>query len=147
MLIPVKYQAYGINVTEIIPKSSWHTHLKHYKPYMFILQKLKKPQNGLCTNLFFDSEIILIFGGLFLYILSRLLKLKLNWLRVITTDFTRQKHRTRRENPNSSKLSWKARKKPPKANTKNRPFFMHNIKGYDLSHTLFKIVITRTSWI
>ena len=89
ILIPVKYQPYGNNVEEIIPNISWHTHLKHSKPYIFILQKLKKPQDYFFTHLLFASEIILIFGGIFLHWVSRLLKIKLSWIRVPTTDFAR----------------------------------------------------------
>ena len=74
------------------------------------------------THIFFDSTIILIFEGLFLHRLSRILKVNLNWLRVPTTDFARQKFRTRRDNKSSSNPSWKARKKTSKEHTKNRPF-------------------------
>ena len=123
IISPVKYQLDGRNVTEIILKISCHTHLKHSEPCMFILKKLKKPPDGLFTNIFFASAIILIFGGLFLHRLSRLLKFNLNWIRVPKTDFERQKCRTRRDNPNSSNPIWKARKKPHKGHTKNRPFF------------------------
>ena len=90
---------------------------------MFILQKLKKPPDRFFTHLFFASAIILIFGGLFLHRLSRLLKFNLNWIRVPKTDFARQKFRNRRDNQNSSNPIWKVRKKPPKGHTKNRPFF------------------------
>ena len=62
----LKARSDGRNMTEIIPKRSWHTHLKHDKPYMFILQKVKNPPDGFFTNLFFASAIILIFCGLFL---------------------------------------------------------------------------------
>ena len=101
ILSPVKYQLYGSNVTEIILKISCHIHLKHSKPYMFVLPKLKNPPDGFFTHLFFVSEIILIFGGLFLHRLSRLLKVNINCIMVPTTDFARQKCRTRRDNQNS----------------------------------------------
>ena len=42
-------------------------------------------------------------------------------MRVTTTDFARQKCRTRRDNPKPDKPSWKARNKPPKGHTKNIP--------------------------
>ena len=103
--------------------SSWHTHIKHSKPYMLILQKFKKPPVVFCTHLFFASETILIFGGVFLHMLSRILRSKLNWLRVPKNELLRQKCRTRSDNPNSSKLIWRAKKKPPKGHTKNKPFF------------------------
>ena len=64
ILIPVKAKPDGINVTEILLKSSWKTHLKHSKPYILILQKVKNPSDGFCTYLFFLLEIILIFGDL-----------------------------------------------------------------------------------
>ena len=38
---PVKDQLYGGHFKEILLKSSWHTHLQQYTPYIFILQKLK----------------------------------------------------------------------------------------------------------
>ena len=84
---------------------------------------MNKPPYGFCAHLFFVSTIILIFGGLFLHRLYRLLKVKINCLRVSTTEFDRKKFRTRRYNPNPINLSWKARKNPPKGKTKNRPFF------------------------
>ena len=99
---------------------------------------MKNPPDEFCTHLFFASAIILIFGGLFLHILSRLIKFNTNCLRVPTTDFARQKYTTRRDNPNSSKLSWKVIKKPPKGHTKKIPFFMNNFNGSDRLHTLFK---------
>ena len=123
ILSTVKFQPDGINVTEILLKSSWHTHLKYSKPYIFILQKLKNPPYGFCTPLFFASAIILIFGGLLLHRLSRILKFKINWLRVPITDYARKKFRTRRDNPNPSKLSWKKRKKPPKGHIKRDLLF------------------------
>ena len=55
ILIPVKYQPDGSNVREIIFKISWHEHIKHSKPYTFILQKVNKPPDGFCTHLFFAS--------------------------------------------------------------------------------------------
>ena len=61
ILNPVKYQLDVRNVTEILLNISCHTHLKHSKPYMFILQKLKKPTDGSVTHLFFASAIILVF--------------------------------------------------------------------------------------
>ena len=36
ILSTVKYQTYGINIREIILKSSWHTHLKNSRSYTFI---------------------------------------------------------------------------------------------------------------
>ena len=36
ILSPVKAQTDGINVTKYLPKRSWHIHLKHSKPYIFI---------------------------------------------------------------------------------------------------------------
>ena len=52
---------------------------------------MKKPSNGFFTHLFFASEIIIIFGGLLLHIPLRILKVKLNCIRVPTTDFARKK--------------------------------------------------------
>ena len=48
-----KYLKSRSNVTEIILKRSWHTQLKHFKPYMLILQKVKKPQ-----DVFFKSSLL-----------------------------------------------------------------------------------------
>ena len=47
--------------------------------------RVKKPPYGFCTHLFLASTIILISGGLFLHMISRILKLKLKWIRVPTT--------------------------------------------------------------
>ena len=96
ILSPVKAQPDGSNVTEILIKISWDTHLKHSKPYIFILQTVKKPPYGFCTRLFFASSTILRFCGLFLHRIYRLLKVKLGCLRVSTTDFSIKQCGTRR---------------------------------------------------
>ena len=123
ILSPVKAEPDGKSFIEVLLKSSWHRHLKHSKPYTFIKKRLKKPPNGLCNLLLFASAKILIFGGLFIHRISRILKFKLNWLRVPTTDFARQKLTTMMENPCSSNVIWKARKNPSKGHPKNRPLF------------------------
>ena len=105
IISPVKSQPYGSNVIKIMLKISWHTHLKHSKPQIFTLQKVKNPPDGFCTHLFFASSVILIFGGILLHRFFRLLKFNLKWIRVPTIDFSRQKCRTRKEDPNSSKHS------------------------------------------
>ena len=111
---------------------------KTFQSIQLYLKKVKNPPDRFCASLFFDSSIVLILGGLFLHRLYRILKFNLNWLRVPTTDFSRQKIRTRRENPNSGKLIWKARKKPPKVHTKNRPFFSAQFQriGYKVHSTM-----------
>ena len=68
---------------------------KFFKSYTFILQKVKKPLERFFTDLIFDSAIILIFCGLFLYMFSRLLKVNINWIRVPTTNLTRQKNQNK----------------------------------------------------
>ena len=123
ILSSVKYQPYGSNVSGIILKSSFRTHLKHYSLYTYILHKLKKPPYGFCTHILFDSAIILIFGGIFLHRLSRILKFNIKWLRVPTTEFSRQKCITRRYHPNSSKPIWKARKSLPNFKPITDPLF------------------------
>ena len=90
IISPVKSQQDGSNVTEILLDGTWNTHLKHSKPCIFILQKLKNPPYGFCNHLFFFSAIILIFGGLFLHRIYRLITVKLNWLRVTTTDLVKK---------------------------------------------------------
>ena len=80
ILIPVKAQPDGSNATKIILESSWHIHLNYSNPYLFILQKLKNPLDIFCNHHFFASAIILIYGGLFLHRLSRILKVKFNWI-------------------------------------------------------------------
>ena len=98
-------------------------------------KKLNKPPDGFCTHIFFDLAIILIFGGVSLYRLSSIIKVNLKWLRVPTTDFERQKCRTKSENSNSSKLIWKARKKPTKGHTNetgNCPIIQKNQKCFIL---------------
>ena len=64
------------------PKTSQAVHI--------YFTKMKKPPYGFCNHLFFASEINIIFGGLFLHSLYRLLKVKINFLRVPTNYFTRQ---------------------------------------------------------
>ena len=136
ILIPVKYQPDDNNVREIILKSSSHTHLKYSKLYTLILQKVKKPPDEFFTNILFASEIILIFGGLFLHRLSRILKFKLKCLRMPKNDFSGQKFRTRRENPNSSKPSWRSRNQPLQGHTNNRPFVFCKISKDRICHIL-----------
>ena len=83
--ISVKDQPYGIYFKEILPKSSWHTHLKHSNSYTFILQKVKNPPDGFYTHLFFSLSIILLFIVILLHRLSRIIKVKLKWLRATKT--------------------------------------------------------------
>ena len=73
---------------------------------------MNKLSDGFFTHIFFASETILLFGGLSLYRIYRLLKVNLNSLRGPTTEFAGKK--IRRENPNSRNINWKTRKKPPK---------------------------------
>ena len=89
--------------------------------------KVKNPLNGFCTHIFFAQEIILIFGGLFWHIIYRLIKVKLKFPMVRTTDFSKQKCRTSRKNKNSSEPSWKKRKKTSEGHTKNRTFVLCTI--------------------
>ena len=51
---------------------------------------MKNIPDGFYTNLFFAPEIILIFGGLCLHGIYRILKVNINCIRVPTTDFSRQ---------------------------------------------------------
>ena len=53
-----------------------------------------------------------------------------------TTEFTRQKCITRRNNPNSSMISWKEGEKPPKGHTKNRPLAFFTISKDRICHIL-----------
>ena len=87
----------GINVIQILLKNSWHTHLKYYNTYTFIVQKENKPRYGFCTRLCLSTSIILIFVGIFLDRLSKIIKFKLNWIMVSTPDFASQSRRTRSE--------------------------------------------------
>ena len=133
ILGPVKAQPHVINVTEILLKISWHTHLNYSKTYIFILQKVKNPPDGFFFHIFFALSIILIFCGLFLHRLFSILKSNINWIRETTSDFSKQKFITRRENPSSINISCKLRKKPPKGHTKIDPLFSKKIQwiGYD----------------
>ena len=87
ILSPVISQPYGSNVRENLLKRSRHTDLKHSNPYTFILQKFKNPPDIFFTHIFFASETMLIFGGLFLHSISRILKVNLKWLRAPITEF------------------------------------------------------------
>ena len=109
---------------------------KNSNPYIFILQKVKKPPDGFFTHIFFALSIILIFGGSFFHRISRILKVNINWIRVPTTYSLRQKFRTRRYNTNSSNSSCKARKNPPKDHTKKRPFVFCKISKDRIFHIL-----------
>ena len=90
ILSSVKYQPDGNNVTKIILKISFKTHLKHSNPYMFISKKVKKPPDGFFTHLFFALATILLFGVFSLNMLPKIIKVKPNYLRLPITDFTRQ---------------------------------------------------------
>ena len=57
--------------------------------------KSEESSRWILTHIFFDSEIILIFGGLFLHRLSRILKVNLKWIRVTMTDSEIQRYTTR----------------------------------------------------
>ena len=76
----------------------------------------------------------------FLHRTFRILKVNINWIRVPTTDFARQKWRTRRENTNSIKPSWRSRNKPPKGHTKNIPFVLRTISKDKICDILYSIV-------
>ena len=99
ILSTLKVQTDNRNVRENLLKISSHTHPKHSKPYIFILQNSNKPPDVFCTHLFFSSSTILIFGGLFLHRLSSIFKVSIKCIRVPTTYFAR-KSRTRRDNIN-----------------------------------------------
>ena len=59
--------------------------------------KVKNPPDGIFTHILFSSEIILIFSGLFLHRLYRLLKVNIKWIRVPTL-ILKSNYRTMREN-------------------------------------------------
>ena len=80
----VKSQLDGIKVKEIILKSTWKTYLRHSETYSFILQRFNNRTHGFCTRIFFALETIVKFGSRFLHMFSRLLKIKLKWLKVPT---------------------------------------------------------------
>ena len=123
------------------------THTSKTRCLIHFFQKLKKFPDGFCTRLYFDSSIILLFCGSFLHRLYRLLKLKLKWLRVKTTEFVRQKIITKRENPHSNKPSWKKRKNTPKATPKIDLLFSARIQRIGYVTDSFQECNTETSWI
>ena len=104
--------------------------MKHSNPYIF-LKTVNNPPAGFCTNIFFAPRIILTFGGLFLYMLSRIIRVNIKWLRVPMIDLKKTKNRI--ENPKQSKPIWKARKKPPKATPRTQPLSTATFQsiGYD----------------
>ena len=93
---------------------------------------MKKPPYIYCTPTFFDSTIILIFSSLILYWLSRIIRVKLKWIKVQTVDDANQNFRNRIENP---KLS-----KPPICKTKKRPFVYSIISKDKIFHILYSSV-------
>ena len=107
-----------------------HTHLKRSNPYTYFFL-MKKPPDG-----FFTHNLCLRNGGLFIHRRSSLLKFKIKCLRVPTTDYSRQKCITRRENPSSIKPIWKSINRPPKGHTKNIPFFLCAISKDWICHIL-----------
>ena len=68
---------------------------KYSDPCTFILQKVKKPPDGFWAHILFASKTVQISCGLFLHRIYRILKVKIKFLRVPSTDFARQKCRTR----------------------------------------------------
>ena len=115
---------------------SCHTHIKHSKPYIFIIQKVNKPPDVFYNHLLFESEIIITFSGIFSNSLSMILKVNPKWIRVSTADFEIQRCRTRRENPKSIKTIRKTRNKPPKCHTKKRPFVFWKNPNDRICHIL-----------
>ena len=130
--ISTRWQQCHINSTRELMS---HTP-KTFQEIHIYFTKVKNPPDVFCTHIFFASKTILIFGGLFLNRLSGILRFDINWLRVPTTDFGGKKCRTRRDNPNSSKISWKSRKKPPKGHTKNGPIVFCTISNEGICHIL-----------
>ena len=63
---------------------------KTFQSIHIYFTKTEESSRWICTHLFFVSSIILVFGGLFLHRLSRLLKVYIKWLRVPTTEFVRK---------------------------------------------------------
>ena len=97
---------------------------------------MNNPPYEFFTHLFFASEIILIFGGLFLHRIHILIRVIIDCISVPTNDFVKQKWITRGENPNSIQISWKARKRPTKVSTKNRPFVFCTFSKGRIGHIL-----------
>ena len=108
------------------------THLKYSKSSTVILQKVKKKPDGFCTYPFFASEIILIFGGIFLYRLYRLPKVKIKRLRVPKTDFARNKCITRKETQIQVNPVGRQEIFLPKATPKNTLCLLQNFKVQDM---------------
>ena len=120
---------------------NYYQYLKAHTPKTFqslhiYFIKVKNPPDGFCSRLLFASVVIIIFGGIFVHRLYRILKVQLKLIKVPTTDFERQKFSTRRENQNSSKPIQKARNKPPKGYTKNRLFVFSTISKYLIFYIL-----------
>ena len=132
----VKVQLDGSNVIEIPLKSSWYTGLKYPKPYIFISQKVKKPPDEFSLISSLSRETILLLFCLILHNISRLLKVNPNWIWVTTIKFSRKKYRARTCNSNSSNLSKKAIKNPPKFHTKNISFVFCTMTKDKICHIL-----------
>ena len=94
--------------------------------------------------IFYSSIIFLIkYPNIWWYIfqrLSRILKTNLLWMIVPTNDFSRQKYRTRRDNPTTIKPSRKTRKKPSKDHTKNISFIDFKRSKDRMCHILSSII-------
>ena len=75
---------------EIMYKSECHKHLHFSYPYSFIIQKWKKHPNGCFMHVFFETTIILIFGGLFMHHLSWIYQVSFKWLKVPTAEFSKE---------------------------------------------------------
>ena len=109
-----------------------HTHLFYKKRRSFHMDFLlisslpKQP-----------SEYLEVYS---LHRISRLLKYNPKCLRVSTTESSRKKYRTRRDNQNPSKPSWKSRNNPPKGHTKNRHFVFYKISKDSIYHILYSRV-------
>ena len=99
------------------------------------------------NHIFFDPEIILIFGGIFLHSLYRLIKFKLNWIRVSKTDSARKNVEPGGRIQIQIILVERQVRSNPKAPPKIDPFILKNCKRQYVLHTLFKIGILRTSYI
>ena len=131
ILSPIKAQP-DVNYTQDIMAYTSET----FQSVHIYSTKLKKTQYGFFTQFFFALTIIIIFCGLLLNRVSRLLIVNIKWLGVPIVDFSKKRCRNKRYNPKSSKPSCNARNTPPKGRNKNRPFSYYKFLKGRIFHIL-----------
>ena len=123
-----------------------HTPKKFQTIHIYLI-KSEEASIWIFIHLFFESAMILIFGGLLLLRISWILKFKINWIRVpklISKDKKPEpvgRIQIQLRSVERQKISL------PRDTPKIDPFFLNFFKVQGMPHTFLKSRILRQSWI